>query len=100
MRQPLQRIRAPAARAARRALAAETGATLYLGAAASAEFDFEPLPDGARLQLGEVKGIHLVDDLSERPGNRLKAGGWYQFGDIAVSMFLFRRAKRVTKMTI
>ena len=35
-------------------LAAETGATLHLGAAASAEFDFEPLADGARLQLGAV----------------------------------------------
>lgn len=35
-------------------LAAETGATLHLGAAARAEFDFDPLADGARLQLGEV----------------------------------------------
>jgi len=35
-------------------LAAETGATLHLGAAASAEFDFEPLADGAELQLGAV----------------------------------------------
>ncbi|MCH2106138.1 MAG: MBL fold metallo-hydrolase [Planctomycetes bacterium] len=35
-------------------LAAETGATLHLGAAASAEFDFEPLADGAELQLGTV----------------------------------------------
>ena len=35
-------------------LAAETGATLHLGAAGSAEFDFEPLADGERLQLGAV----------------------------------------------
>ena len=35
-------------------LAAETGATLHLGAAASAEFDFEPLEDGAELRLGAV----------------------------------------------
>ena len=35
-------------------LAAETGAALHLGAAASAEFDFEPLEDGAELRLGAV----------------------------------------------
>ena len=33
-------------------LAAETGATLHLGAAASAEFDFESLADGVLLQVG------------------------------------------------
>lgn len=35
-------------------LAAATGATLHLGAAAAAEFDFEPFADGERLQLGGV----------------------------------------------
>ena len=35
-------------------LAAATGATLHLGAASEAEFAFEPLADGERLQLGEV----------------------------------------------
>ena len=35
-------------------LAAATGATLHLGAAAAAEFPFEPLADGDRLQLGGV----------------------------------------------
>ena len=35
-------------------LAAATGATLHLGAAAEAEFDFLPFADGEQLELGAV----------------------------------------------